>query len=185
MAEFNIVVLGGAEVGKTAIILQLIQKHFPEEYDPTIEDNYKKTVTVDNKTYVMEILDTAGKKEFAGMNDSSITNGNGFVLVYDITNRASFEEIKAFKSQIERFKADSVVPIVMVGNKVDLEKRQVKVEEAEELAHSWCCPFFELSAKTRINVEEAFFMLIREIERIGLVKKEDTNVTENQDFGLE
>jgi GTPase KRas protein len=97
--------------------------------------------------------------------------GQGFILVYAINSRSSFEEIHEFRSQILRIKDRDNVPSVLVGNKCDLtNERQVLSEEGTNLAKAWNCPFFETSAKVRINVDECFFQLVREIRKENLSK---------------
>jgi GTPase KRas protein len=92
--------------------------------------------------------------------------GQGFILVFAITSRSSFDEIQTFREQILRVKDRDKVPMVLLGNKCDLEsERQVTTGEGQDLAKSYGCPFFESSAKTRVNVEESFFELVREIRR--------------------
>jgi len=92
--------------------------------------------------------------------------GEGFLLVYSITSRQSFEEIMTFQQQILRVKDKDYFPIILVGNKCDLEsERQVTRQEGDSLARSFGCHFIETSAKSRIHVEDAFFDLVREIRR--------------------
>ena len=92
--------------------------------------------------------------------------GQGFLMVYDITTRTSFDEISSFRSQILRVKEDDNVPCVLVGNKSDLAtQRVVTTNEGADLAKSFNCPFLESSAKARINVEESFFALVRTIRK--------------------
>jgi len=92
--------------------------------------------------------------------------GQGFLCVYAITSRSSFDEISSFREQILRVKDSDKVPMVVVGNKCDLEsERQVSKAEGQDLAKSFGCPFLETSAKSRINVEESFFELVREIRK--------------------
>jgi len=98
--------------------------------------------------------------------------GQGFILTYAITSRQSYDEINVFREQIHRVKDADHVPIVLAGNKCDLEdERQVTTQEASELAKQWKVPIYETSALARINVEEAFFDLVREI------RKEQTGTT--------
>jgi GTPase KRas protein len=135
-------------------------------YDPTIEDAYRKQVAIDDETCLLDILDTAGQEEYSAMRDQYMRGGQGFVLVYDITSRTSFEEILKFREHILRVKDKDQVPTVLVGNKCDLnEDRQVTTVEGKELAKSYQCPFFEVSAKTRENIDESFFQLVREIRK--------------------
>jgi len=92
--ECKMVVIGGGGVGKSALTIQFTQNHFVEEYDPTIEDSYRKQCKVDNETSLLEILDTAGQEEFSAMRDQWIRSGDGFILAYAINNRASFNELQ-------------------------------------------------------------------------------------------
>eukprot|EP00027_Filamoeba_sp_ATCC50430_P011101 CAMPEP_0168551346 /NCGR_PEP_ID=MMETSP0413-20121227/6123_1 /TAXON_ID=136452 /ORGANISM="Filamoeba nolandi, Strain NC-AS-23-1" /LENGTH=153 /DNA_ID=CAMNT_0008581865 /DNA_START=131 /DNA_END=592 /DNA_ORIENTATION=+ len=150
MTEYKLVIVGGGGVGKSALTIQLIQNHFIDEYDPTIEDSYRKQVTIDDETCLLDILDTAGQEEYSAMRDQYMRTGQGFILVYAITSRSSFDEIVSFKEQILRVKDKDKVPMVLVGNKSDLEsERQVTTGEGQELAKSFFCPFFESSAKDK------------------------------------
>jgi len=166
MTEYKLVIVGGGGVGKSALTIQLIQNHFIDEYDPTIEDSYRKQVTIDEETCLLDILDTAGQEEYSAMRDQYMRTGQGFILVYAITSRSSFDEIASFRDQILRVKDKDRVPMVLVGNKCDLEaERQVTTGEGTDLARSFSAPFFESSAKTRVNVEESFYELVREIRK--------------------
>jgi len=166
MTEYKLVIVGGGGVGKSALTIQLIQNHFIDEYDPTIEDSYRKQVTIDEETCLLDILDTAGQEEYSAMRDQYMRTGQGFMLIFAITSRSSFDETSSFRDQILRVKDKDRVPIVLVGNKCDLEsERQVTTNEGNDLARSFGCPFLETSAKTRINVEESFFNLVREIRK--------------------
>lgn len=166
--EYKLVVVGGGGVGKSALTIQFIQSHFINEYDPTIEDSYRKQVTIDGEPVcLLDILDTAGQEEYSAMRDQYMRTGQGFLCVYNITSRASFDEISTFHEQILRVKDADKVPMVLCGNKCDLElERQVQTSEGVELGKSCLCPFMETSARTRINVEECFFELVREIRRV-------------------
>jgi len=164
--EYKLVIVGGGGVGKSALTIQLIQNHFIDEYDPTIEDSYRKQVVIDEETCLLDILDTAGQEEYSAMRDQYMRTGQGFVMVYSITSRSSFDEINAFREQILRVKDKDSVPLVLAGNKCDLaSERQVTTNEGQELAKSFGCPFVETSAKARLNVEECFYGLVREIRK--------------------
>ncbi|KPJ16696.1 Ras-related protein Rap-2a [Papilio machaon] len=164
MREFKVVVLGSGGVGKSALTVQFVSGCFMEKYDPTIEDFYRKEIEVDNSPCVLEILDTAGTEQFASMRDLYIKNGQGFVVVYSLTNHQTFQDIKPMKELITRVKGSERVPILLVGNKADLEhQREVSQAEGSSLAQMWGCPFFEGSAKSRINVNEMFAEIVREM----------------------
>lgn len=164
LKEYKLVVVGGGGVGKSALTIQLIQSHFVDEYDPTIEDSYRKQCTVDNEQVVLDILDTAGQEEYLAMREQYMRTGEGFLLVYAINSRNSMEELQTFYEQIQRVKDSENVPVLVVGNKSDLEiERQVSYEEGLAFARALNCPFLETSAKQRINVEEAFYGLVRSI----------------------
>ncbi|KAJ5071621.1 ras gtpase-related [Anaeramoeba ignava] len=87
----KLVVLGGGGVGKSALTIQFLQKQFLETYDPTIEESYRKQMVIDNDSYVLDILDTAGQEEYAPMREKYMASGHGFLFVFSITSRISFE----------------------------------------------------------------------------------------------
>ncbi|MCL4140430.1 UNVERIFIED_CONTAM: hypothetical protein GTU68_005803 [Idotea baltica] len=118
MRDFKVVVLGSGGVGKSALTVQFVSGCFMEKYDPTIEDFYRKEIEVDSSPCVLEILDTAGTEQFASMRDLYIRNGQGFVVVYSLTNQQTFQDIKGMKDQITRVKGSDRVPILLVANKV-------------------------------------------------------------------
>mmetsp|Transcript_29233 Transcript_29233/g.93649 ORF Transcript_29233/g.93649 Transcript_29233/m.93649 type:complete len:191 (+) Transcript_29233:277-849(+) len=166
--EYKLVVLGGGGVGKSALTIRLITDNFLEEYDPTIEDSYRKMMTIDEEPAVLDILDTAGQEEYSSMQDQWIRDGKGFLLVYSITDPNSFEEINSFISKILRIKDADAVPMVLAGNKCDMEdERQVQKDQAQKLAAEWKCPFMETSAKNKINNEECFYEVVREIRKMS------------------
>lgn len=164
--EYKLVVVGGGGVGKSCLTIQLIQSHFVDEYDPTIEDSYRKQCIVDDEVALLDVLDTAGQEEYSAMREQYMRTGEGFLLVYSITSRESYEEIRTFQQQILRVKDKDVFPMVVVGNKLDLaNERKVTVEEGTMLAGEFQCKFLETSAKTNMNVEQAFFEVVRAIRR--------------------
>jgi len=137
-----------------------------DEYDPTIEDSYRKQCVIDDEVALLDVLDTAGQEEYGAMREQYMRTGEGFLLVYSITSRNSFEEISTFHQQILRVKDKDTFPVVVVANKCDLEyERQVGMNEGRDLARHFNCKFIETSAKQRINVDEAFSQLVREIRR--------------------
>ncbi|XP_027290070.1 GTPase KRas-like isoform X1 [Cricetulus griseus] len=164
MSEYKLVVVGADGVGKTALTVQLIQYHFVDVYDPTIEDSYRKQVKIDGETCLLDILDTAGQEEYSAMRDQYMRTGEGFLCVFAMNNTKSFEAIHHFREQIKRVKDSEDVPMVLVGNKCDLPSRTVDTKQAQDLAGSYGIPFIETSAKTRQGVDDAFYTLVREIQ---------------------
>lgn len=189
--------------------------HFVETYDPTIEDSYRKQVVIDSHSCMLEVLDTAGQEEYTALRDQWIRDGEGFVLVYSITSRSSFSRIQRFRSQIQRVK-DSVnagsptasgylssplspamsssssagpAPVMLVGNKSDrVTEREVSTQEGSALAKELGCDFVEASAKNCINVEKAFYDVVRNLRRIRQefprVERRGTSLTSMGGLGI-
>mmetsp|Transcript_16891 Transcript_16891/g.47623 ORF Transcript_16891/g.47623 Transcript_16891/m.47623 type:complete len:193 (+) Transcript_16891:104-682(+) len=173
MPLYRIVILGEGGVGKSCITIQFTQNHFVREYDPTIENSYRKQITVDDEACMLDILDTAGQEEYSVMRDQYINSGQGFVVVYSITCRESFDAIPELRNKILQVKDVDEFPMILVGNKCDLDKhREVPKEKGENLAKQWRIPFLESSAKARINVDEIFFTVVKDIR-----SNEDQNPT--------
>jgi len=175
--EYKLVVLGAGGVGKSALTIRLVTDNFLDEYDPTIEDSYRKQVVIDDETALLDIMDTAGQEEFASMQDQWIRDGKGFLLVYNIISRPTFDDVQTLHDKILRTKDADKVPVVLVGNKADLkDQRTVEYQEGADLAKQWGCPFFETSAKIKLNNEACFHELVREIKRMNKIdpkKKKD------------
>jgi GTPase KRas protein len=171
------------------LLPQLCLNHFVETYDPTIEDSYRKQVVIDQQACMLEVLDTAGQEEYTALRDQWIRDGEGFVLVYSITSRNSFIRIQKFYNQVQRVKESGhpnsptgasylptqmnssppyggPAPVMLVGNKSDKHnEREVSSQEGQALAKELGCEFVEASAKSCINVERAFFDVVRQLRR--------------------
>jgi small GTP-binding protein len=174
LREYKLVVLGSGGVGKSALTVQFVQGIFVEKYDPTIEDSYRKQVEIDGAQCMLEILDTAGTEQFTAMRDLYMKNGQGFVLVYSIIAQSTFNDLPDLREQILRVKDKDEVPMVLVGNKCDLQdQRVITTDQGEDLARKFGCTFIEASAKTRVNVDQIFHDLIRQINKLNPVTKKE------------
>lgn len=167
--EYKLVVVGGGGVGKSALTIQLTQNNFVDEYDPTIEDSYRKQCVIDSEVVILDILDTAGQEEYSAMREQYMRTGEGFLLVYSVNSKNSFEELMVYYQQILRVKDSDYVPVFLVGNKADLsdDEREVTFEDGAKMAKQIHAPFLETSAKENINVEDAFFGLVKLIRGNG------------------
>jgi len=114
---------------------------------------------------MMDIMDTAGQEEYSALRDNYMKTGEGFLLVFSITNHSTFDTTTKLRTNILRLKEGMTdFPIVLTGNKCDLEdERLVRKDEAEAQAGQWKVPYIETSAKMNINVNEAFYKVVRQI----------------------
>jgi len=168
---YKLVVVGPGGVGKSACTIQFIQSYFVTDYDPTIEDSYAKQCIVDGWVAKLDILDTAGQEEFSAMREQYMRSGEGFLLVFSLADRATFEEIYKFHEQVLRVKDRDEFPMLIVANKADLGDRQVSKEECEQMANALKTPLIECSAKLRMNIDQAFFELVRLIRRFQAIER--------------
>ncbi|PWI71106.1 RAS small monomeric GTPase [Purpureocillium lilacinum] len=178
--ELHVVVLGAGGVGKSCLTAQFVHNEWIESYDPTIEDSYRTQVQVDGRQVVLEILDTAGTEQFVAMRDLYMKTGQGFLLVFSITSPSSLTELAGLREEIIRIKDDENVPMVIVGNKADLEEaRVVPRAKGFSISQKWGAPYYESSARTRTNVDEVFVDLCRQMLR----KDDDYNMGPETDDG--
>lgn len=170
-AEVKLAVFGRAGVGKSAIVVRFLTKRFIWEYDPTLESTYRHQATIDDEVISMEILDTAGQEDVV-QRESHMRWAEAFILVYDITDRISFEEVISLKNFLDEIKKPKNVTLILVGNKADLDhSRQVATEEGEKVATEMACAFYECSACTgEGNINEAFYELCREVRRRKMIQ---------------
>lgn len=143
------------------MITRLTMLH--RRYDPTIEDSYSVTRTIDGTTYSLAITDTAGQEEYRGLWSNANLNSDAFLLVYDITQGSSLDALEYFNQLIEqqrenRMERGQIVPVCLVaGNKCDLQSmRQVGAREGLEWARTRGYGFMETSAREMVNIEETF-----------------------------
>ncbi|KIJ21534.1 hypothetical protein PAXINDRAFT_165008, partial [Paxillus involutus ATCC 200175] len=165
MDSWRVAVLGDGGVGKTALAVQFTLNCFVETYDPTIEDAYRKQLIVDNKMCFVEVIDTAGQEEYATLRDQWVREGQGFILVYSIASRSTFERLEVFRQSMLKVKRQKPI-FMLVGNKCDKTyEREVSREEGIALARTFGCEFMETSARTAYNVELLFTNLVRALRQ--------------------
>ncbi|MGH0139424.1 UNVERIFIED_CONTAM: hypothetical protein FKN15_002155 [Acipenser sinensis] len=177
LALHKVIMVGSGGVGKSALTLQFMYDEFVEDYEPTKADSYRKKVVLDGEEVQIDILDTAGQEDYAAIRDNYFRSGEGFLLVFSITEHESFSATAEFREQILRVKAEEdKIPLLVVGNKSDLEeRRQVMVDEARSKAEEWGVQYVETSAKTRANVDKVFFDLMREVRAKKMSENKDRN----------
>jgi len=162
-SKFKLVFVGDSSVGKTSIISRFMYNHFDVDHDATIGiDFLAKTHTVDDKTVRLQLWDTAGQERFRSLIPSYIRDSSVAVVVYAINNRDTFRSVDKWIEEV-RTERDKDVLIILVGNKHDLEERDVSKQEGKEKAEDFNARFIETSAKTGHNVEEMFNMIAREL----------------------
>lgn len=185
--DYKIVVLGAGGVGKSSVTVQFVQGVYVESYDPTIEDSYRKQIEIDGRACDLEILDTAGVAQFTAMRELYIKSGKGFLLVYSVTDENSLKELLALREQVLRIKDSDNVPMVLIGNKSDLENdRVLSIEDGVKVSQEWgLVPFYETSAMYKTNVDEAFIDVVRQIMRkeaaISAEKKQQKELAKQQE----
>jgi len=175
---YTVALLGDGGSGKSALIKRLIDNRFEDGYGlPSIEDIYRKQVTIDDEPCILELIDLPGQALMFPVNhliDNSISKAEGFLLLYSIISTTSFHELSGWKELIDQVKGVKRVPLVLVATHCDLESsRTVENHLGLQLAHELGdVPFIETSAAKRINIEEAFFQVVKEIRMFRLQAKE-------------
>ncbi|XP_022240780.1 ras-related protein M-Ras-like isoform X2 [Limulus polyphemus] len=153
LITYILVVVGDGGVGKSALTIQFFQKLFVTDYDPTIEDSYIQHTEIDGQWCVLDVLDTAGQEEFSAMREQYMRKGDGFLLVYSVTDNQSYENIHNFHTQILRVKDRDIYPMILVANKVDLvHLRVVSEEQGRELAALLKVIFLTLKQVPKIHL---------------------------------
>jgi len=165
---YKVLLLGDSTVGKTCFLIKYTDKTFQDIHLMTIGLDYRlKNMTLKSgKTVKLQIWDTAGQDRFRAITRNYYKGANGIILIYDVTNRQTFDNVKGWISQI-REEANQNVLIYIVGNKIDMkEERKVLKEDGEKLAGEYCFPFVETSAKEGININETFEDLVEKIDSV-------------------
>ena len=161
---FKILTIGESGVGKTCLLIRYTENKFQKNYLTTIGIDFKsKNITLHNKSVKLKIWDTAGQERFRNITQQYYKGADGIVLVFDVTDASTFEKISEWMKQINLYTQPDKIGIVLLGNKVDMEPRQVKTEQGAEIAKKYGVQYFETSAHINFNVEESFKYLAEEI----------------------
>jgi len=163
---FKLLLIGDSGVGKTCVLFRFSDDAFNSTFIATIGIDFKiRTIELDDKKIKLQIWDTAGQERFRTITTAYYRGAMGILLVYDITNLKSFENIKTWIRNIEQHASDDVEKMIL-GNKCDMkDKRVVTHEQGEQLGKEYNVPFMETSAKADINVTEAFTAIARAIKK--------------------
>ena len=162
-------------MGKTCVILRYIEEEFPENIMSSIGVDFKsKQIEIDERLIKMQIWDTAGHEKFRTITTSYYKSAQAIIILYDITDLSTFEHVKNWIIEIDKFAKPGVLRVI-VGNKKDLEdKRQVSTELAQSFAEKNGIKFMEVSAKDNNNIEELFLDIIK-----CLLEKYLKSITDN------
>uniref|UniRef100_A0A8C1F0P3 small monomeric GTPase n=3 Tax=Cyprinus carpio TaxID=7962 RepID=A0A8C1F0P3_CYPCA len=161
------ILVGDSGVGKTSLLVQFDQgKFIPGSFSATVGIGFtNKVLTVDELKVRLQIWDTAGQERFRSVTHAYYRDAQALLLLYDITSRSSFDNTRAWLTEIHEYAQDDVV-IMLLGNKSDMASaRVIRREEGEKLAREYGVIFLETSAKTGLNVDEAFMTVAKELVR--------------------
>jgi len=163
---FKLLLIGDSGVGKSCLLLRFADDTYTESYISTIGVDFKiRTIQLEGKTIKLQIWDTAGQERFRTITSSYYRGAHGIIVVYDVTEMESFNNVKQWLHEIDRYATEGVNKL-LVGNKSDLvSKKQVDAAQAKELADSLQIPFLETSAKSYTIVEQAFMTMDSEIKK--------------------
>jgi len=160
---FKLIIIGDSGVGKSSVLSQYVDQTFINSHISTIGVDFKITnVNIGDKIAKLQIWDTAGQERFRTITTNYYRGAHGIILVYDVTNRESFDNIVNWVDNIERYSKNP--RLILIGNKTDLpNKRVVSYEEALDYSNSLGLSFLETSAKNNLNIEDIFTKLVHDI----------------------
>lgn len=166
---FKLLLIGDSGVGKSCLLLRFADDTYTESYISTIGVDFKiRTIELDGKTIKLQIWDTAGQERFRTITSSYYRGAHGIIIVYDVTDQESFNNVRQWLQEIDRYASENVNKL-LVGNKSDLTaKKVVDSATAKQFADQLGIPSLETSAKNATNVEQAFLTMASEIKnRMG------------------
>ena len=163
---FKLLLIGDSGVGKSSLLLRFADNTFTESFISTIGVDFKiRTLNIGGANVKLQIWDTAGQERFRTITSSYYRGAHGIIIVYDVTNPDSFNNVQKWVQEIERYATDSVQKL-LVGNKADLvSERKVDAADAKDFASQLGLDLLEASAKNATGVEEAFVRLSNAIKQ--------------------
>ncbi|XP_055460594.1 ras-related protein Rab-26 [Psammomys obesus] len=164
---FKVMLVGDSGVGKTCLLVRFKDGAFlAGTFISTVGIDFRnKVLDVDGMKVKLQIWDTAGQERFRSVTHAYYRDAHALLLLYDITNKDSFDNIQAWLTEIQEYAQQDVV-LMLLGNKVDsTQERAVKREDGEKLAKEYGLPFMETSAKTGLNVDLAFTAIAKELKQ--------------------
>lgn len=162
---FKLLLIGDSGVGKSCLLLRFAENAYSQDYVSTIGVDFKiRTIELDGKTIKLQIWDTAGQERFKTITSSYYRGAHGIIIVYDVTDQESFNNVNQWLQEIDRY-ATSSVQKLLVGNKSDLtDKKVVDFVTAKEFADARGIQLLETSAAESTNVEQAFILMSKQIK---------------------
>ena len=174
---FKILTIGESGVGKTCILRRFVEDKFLKNHLATIGIDFKtKTLNINNQEIKLKIWDTAGQERFRNITTQYYKGADGIVLVYDVTDEASFDKIKDWMDQILSNTNKDEICLILLGNKCDIEKRSISYEQGKTLANELQVNFFETSAQTGQNIKDAFETLTADIMKKKKIGSDNNNI---------
>ena len=174
---FKILTIGESGVGKTCILRRFVEDKFLKNHLATIGIDFKtKTLNINNQEIKLKIWDTAGQERFRNITTQYYKGADGIVLVYDVTDEASFDKIKDWMDQILSNTNKDEICLILLGNKCDIEKRSISYEQGKTLANELQVNFFETSAQTGQNIKDAFETLTADIMKKKKIGGDNNNI---------
>ncbi|CAK9803144.1 Ras-related protein Rab-18 [Anthophora quadrimaculata] len=160
----KLLMIGESNVGKSSIILRFTEDEFHENMQSTVGMDYRtKQVTIDGNTVKLAIWDTAGQERFRTLTPSYYRDGQGAILVYDVTDRVTFMKLETWLSELNTYCNKTDIVKMIVGNKIDLPNREVSTEEGLQFARRHQTLYIESSAKTADGIKCCFEELVQKI----------------------
>ena len=178
---FKILLIGDLGVGKSCVILRYVEGDFPGNIMSSIGVDFKtKQIDLDDRLIKLQIWDTAGHEKFRTITTSYYKSAHAIIILYDITQKASFDHIRNWLTEIDKFGKQGVLKVI-VGNKLDMENnRKITKEAAENLALKYGIKLWEVSAKDNTNIEEMFLDTIKTLlEKNSKIISEGSSMATN------